>query len=396
MAFQDTALRKAFPNGLQGEIGRGASGMTVVAVQYALGRLGHLHDLCDGKFGGNTENAVKAFQTAVSLPVTGRVDTALLTRLDGAAARLDLRTPAMKATDPLAYLSNFRSLRMPEIRLNSSNEIFSWTSPAIQTAYGVWLGSYWEVMKQNRVEADCKGMALFLMDQFRKQIQEDRFITLPHPVLRGAAEKSWIVATRDKTRGFFSRSDSGTQVKRSGYEAVLNVEKLDPQQSMLYGVAVHYPEISAHQVARACTRVWDWNPAFSNGGDTGKPEVPVNLLQPGSLVFIDHTGNGSFDHTVNVIKAERDSANRPRRLVLAVGSFDDVRDTSAETEPNSLSQINTYAEEVTVELDAAGRISNSTVSWSSEPDYIVAPRYSARTTLMEQKPGGKLIIGRWG
>jgi hypothetical protein len=35
------------------------------------------------------------------------------------------------------------------------------------------------------------------------------------------------------------------------------------------------------------------------------------------------------------------------------------------------------------------------VSWSSEPDYIVKTRYSARTTLMEQKAGGKLIVGRW-
>ena len=33
MAFQDSALRKAFPNGLQGEIVRGASGTAVVAVQ---------------------------------------------------------------------------------------------------------------------------------------------------------------------------------------------------------------------------------------------------------------------------------------------------------------------------------------------------------------------------
>lgn len=396
MAFQDSALRKAFPNGLNGEIARGASGTTVVAIQYALGRLGHLHDLCDGKFGGNTENAVKAFQTAVAVAPTGKVTSILLTLLDIAVAWLDLRTPAMKAVDPLAFLSNFRALAMPEIRLNSSSEIFSWTSPAIQTAYGSWVGHYWEVIKQNRVEADCKGMALFLMDQFRKQIREDRFVNLPHPVLRTAPEKTWIVATRDKTRGFFSRSDNSAQVRRSGYEAVLNVEKLDPEQSMLSGVAVHYPEVSAHHVARACTRVWDWSSAFSNGGDTSKPEIPVSQLQPGHLIFIDHTGNGSFDHAVNVIKVERDANNRTRKLVMAVGSFDDVRDNSSDTEPNSLSQINTYTEEVTVEMDASGRITNSLVSWSSEPDYLVKTRYSARTTLMEQKPGGKLMIGRWG
>jgi hypothetical protein len=78
-----------------------------------------------------------------------------------------------------------------------------------------------------------------------------------------------------------------------------------------------------------------------------------------------------------------------------VGSFDDVRDNSSDTEPTSLGLINTYAEEVTVTFDTNGRISNSVVSWSSEPDYIVKTRYSARTTVMEQKSGGKLFIGRW-
>ena len=401
MSFQDNALRKAFPNGLQGEIVRGARGTSVVAVQYALGRLGHLRDLCDGKFGGNTEGAIKSFQTAKGLPVSGRVDAAFLIALDSAVSRLDLRTPAAKATDPLAYLSDFRGLRLPEIRITGTGEIYSWASPQIQSAYGTFVGHYWEVMKANKVEGDCKGVALFLMDQFRKQIREDRFIDLPHPVLRGAPERNWVVATADKTRGLFSRADAllrteGARVGRAGYQAVKNVEALDPQHSMLYGVALHYPEVSAHMVARSCTRLFDWNPALSNRGDSSKPEVPVNQLQPGHLIFIDHTGNGSFDHTVNIIHVERDSANRTRKLVMAVGSFDDVRDTSADTEPNRLSLVNTYAEEVVVELDANGRVSSSEVSWSSEPDYIVDTRYSARTTLMEQKAGGKLIVGRWG
>lgn len=78
-----------------------------------------------------------------------------------------------------------------------------------------------------------------------------------------------------------------------------------------------------------------------------------------------------------------------------VSSFDDVRDSSSDTEPTLLSLINTYAEEITVELDANGRISNAVMSWSSEPDYLVKTRYSERTTLMEQKAGGKLFIGRW-
>jgi DNA gyrase/topoisomerase IV subunit B len=61
-----------------------------------------------------------------------------------------------------------------------------------------------------------------------------------------------------------------------------------------------------------------------------------------------------------------------------------------------LSIVNTYSEEVTVELNESGHITSSEVTYSSEPSYIVDTRYSARTTLMEQKAGGKLIVARWG
>lgn len=400
----DNALRSAFANGLRGEIKHGARGQEVVAIQYALGRLGHLHDLCDGKFGALTEQAIKDFQSSRALPATGIMTRALLNILDNAVSSLDLRTPAQKATDPLMYLSNFRRLRLPEIRIRSTAENFTWNSAEIQQAYGKFVGVYWQVMKQNRIEGDCKNIALFLMDQFRKQIKEDRFIDLPHPVMgNNEGGRKWIIATEDKTRGLFSRADTlmrreNIPVRRPGYNAVLKVQQLDPQHSMLYGVNVHYPRLSANQVARAVTRLFDWNPALSNRGDSTKPEVPVNQLQPGHLIFIDHSGDRRYDHTVTVIKVERDAANHTRKLVLAVGSYDDVRDNSAATsvEGVGLSIVNTYSEEVTVTLDSNGRITRSEVTYSSEPDYIVDSRYSARTTLMEQRSGGTLFVARWG
>lgn len=402
--LRDNALFSAFSNGLRGELKRGDNGQEVVAIQYTLGRLGYLHDLCDGKFGGLTEQAVKAFQSSRALPSTGTINQALLSVLDNAVATLDLRTPAQKASDPLIYLSGFRRIRLPEIRIRSTSERFSWNSPEIQQAYGTFVGHYWEVMKQNRIEGDCKNIALFLMDQFRKQIKEDRFIDLPHPVLsNNEGGRQWIIATSDKTRGLFSRADrlrhnNNIRVRRPGYNAMLKIQQLDPQHSMLYGVNVHYPRLSAHQVARSTTRLFDWNPALSNRGDSTKPEVPVDKLQPGHLVFIDHSGDRRYDHTVTVIKVEKDGANHTRKLVLAVGSYDDVRDNSSATsvEGVGLSIVNTYSEEVTVTLDGNGRITGSEVTYSSEPDYIVDSRYSARTTLMEQRSGGTLFVSRWG
>lgn len=402
--FRDTALQRAFPNGVQKTLKRGSAGTAVVAVQYALGRLGYLADVCDGRFGGNTEAAVKAFQAQQNLPANGQVDATLVQRLDQLVANRDLRTPAAKAADPLAYLSNFRQLGLPVISWRSTAEVYSWDSPEIRTAYGQFVGWYWEVMKQNRVEGDCKNIALFLVDQFRKQLQEDRMVQLPHPALRpGEAEKRWIVATTDKTQGLFTRADrlrqqTGLSVKRPGYQAMKNVQALDPKQSMLYGVNVHYPEISADRVAKSCTRLFDWNPAYENRGDMAKPEVPVNQLAAGNVIFIDHTGDGKFDHTVTIIRVEKDAAQRTRKLVMAVGSYDDVRDTSSATsvEGVGLAIVNTYAEEVTVELGTDGRITSSTVTYASEPSYIVPTRYSARTTLMEQKAGGRLIVARWG
>ncbi|HPE60325.1 MAG TPA: peptidoglycan-binding domain-containing protein [Thiolinea sp.] len=402
--FRDRALASAFPSGLQGQLLRGARGPQVVALQYALGRLDLLHDLCDGVFGSLTRQAVMACQNRYGLVTSGNVDQALLQRLDLELRGYDARTPAARAADPLAYLSDFRTLGLPPIRLNSTAEVFNWGSRAIRTAFGVFVGHYWTVMKQNRVEGDCKNIALFLMDQFRKQLKQDRMVDLPHPVLyRGEREKAWIVATPDRPQGLFTRADrlartSPSRVRRPGYQAVLNIQALDPAHSMLYGVNVHYPEISADRVAKSTTRLFDWDPLRDNRGDSRRPEVPVDQLEPGNVIFIDHSGDGSFDHTVTVITVEKDTAGHTRRLVLAVGSYDDVRDTSSATsvEGVGLAIVNVYAEEVTVMLDAAGRVVSSTVSWSSEPDYVVDGRYSARTTLMEQRSGGRVIVSRWG
>lgn len=52
---------------------RGSNGKRVVALQRALATIGHDPGSADGDFGARTENAVKAFQTAVGLESDGVV-----------------------------------------------------------------------------------------------------------------------------------------------------------------------------------------------------------------------------------------------------------------------------------------------------------------------------------
>ncbi len=405
LEFKDAALRNSFNKTFQGEIKRGNKGDKVVAIQYALGRLGYLDYVCDGNFGGLTLNAVKSFQsTTSSLMVTGTVKAKTLIALDKALEKLDLRVPVIKSDqDPMSFLSNFRHFNLPTIRVDTRAENVSWNSPDVQQAYGNFVQHYWEILKENRIEADCKTLALFFMDQFRKHLEEETFIRLPLPKSAHGSigKRKWTVATRTDPKGLFRRIaelflSRHIRVNRPGYAALKKIQKLDPEHAMLYGINLRYPRTSAHQVSRAATVVSAWKKAYSNNGDLNKPEIPLSKLKPGYLIFIDHTGNGSYDHTVNVIKIKKDNANRVRQLTLAIGSYDDVRDSLASTVVNSLSILNQYCEEVTIDFDENERVTRSEVTYSSEPKYIVKTRYSAKTSIMERKRGGKLKISRWG
>jgi hypothetical protein len=402
--LQDTALKNAFPSGFDSIIKRGAKSTQVVAIQYALGRLGHLNDLCDGDFGRKTQGAVVSFQKAnQNIEVTGRVNAKVLTALDNAVAHLDLRPPALKSSrTPLDYLSDFYALGMPKLNVNRRGENTRWDSETIQKVYGQFVENYWEILKRNKVEADCKSLALFFMDQFRKQLAEDCLIFLPLPKSSHGSFKKrrWVIQTAVQPRGLFSRvskllQDRHLQVQRSGYETVKKIQALDPMHSMIYGVNVKYPKTSAKQVAKACSVLYPWMSSQSNRGNALKAEVPIHRLQAGNLIFIDHTGNGSYDHTVNVVKVNRDGDNNVRQLILAVGSYDDVRDSNADTHVTSMAMVNQYVEEVIIDFNEYQEITQSEVSYSSEPRYIVHTRYTAKTTIMEQKSNGKLKISRW-
>ena len=393
----DAALAKAFGSGFSGVVAAGARGDRVVAAQYALGRLGFFHTPVDGGFGPKTADAVRAFQAAKGLAATGSVDAPTLSALDAALRAVPASTPAARAADPVAYLSGFQGFGLSRVTVGDRSKPVGWDHPEIRAAYGKFVGEYWPVLKANLVEADCKTMALFLMDQFRKKVKQDVGVQLPLP---GTAQgripaSTWTAFTADRPRGAFSRFSTLPTV-RPGYEAAQAIQRLDPKQSMLYGVNLRYAGADADVVARAATTVAAWDPARDNHGDQTRPEVPLAQAQPGDIVFIDHTGDGKWDHTVNVVGVTRDAAGAVRQVKLAVGSFDDMKDADGATAPKGLDEVNDYAEEVTVDLDAAGKITSSAVTWSSEPDYVHDGRYAARTTLMELKPGGRLKLARWG
>lgn len=391
-ALADAALKTAMA-GVTLPLAKGASGDPAVAVQYALARLGYAVGSVDGKFGSGTERAVKAFQAKASLPQTGSVDANTLRALDTAAATTDFRTPAERSGDPLRYLSNHQALGLPKLKALEGSARADWNHPGVQQAYGEFVAAYWEHLKTNRVEADCKTLSLFFLDQFRAKAKADLGVTLPRP--SGLQESPWQAATASNTQGFFSRFEN-LETVRPGYENAQAVARLDPKASMLAGVNLRHAGVDANMASRAVKLTAPWTTALDNGGDQARPELPLSQLRPGDLIIIDHTGDKRFDHMANVVKVDRDQEGRVRRVVVATGSFDDMKDADGATAPRTLGEVNNYAEEVTIDLDEQGKVSRSQVTWSSEPAWLQSGRYSARTLLMEMKAGGVIAAGRWG
>ncbi len=389
----DSALKTAFSNAGALPLARGARGDRAVAVQYGLARLGYPIGSVDGQFGPATERAVKAFQTAAKVPVTGVVDQPTLAALDAKLAATELRTPAEVSGDALRYLGN-AALSLPRLpALVDRSQSAGWSHPELQKAYGEFVGAYWEQCKTNRVECDCKTLSLFLMDQFRAKVKADLGVQLPRPAALPAA--TWGAATAADPKGFFGRFETLSGV-RPGYENAQAIQRLDPKASLLAGVNLRYPGVDANMASRAVKVTIPWTGALDNGGDSSVPELPVSQLNPGDVIFIDHTGDGKVDHMANVVKVQRDAEGKVTSLVLATGSFDDMKDADGSTAPSGLGEVNNYVEEVTVQVDAAGKVTSSKVTWSSEPAWLSQGRYSARTLLMELRPGGKISAGRWG
>ncbi len=386
---RDAALKNALSAAGAMPVKRGANGDAAVAVQYALARLGFDVGMVDGKFGPGTEKAVKAFQTSAGVTASGVVDADTLKALDTKLASTDLRVPAAKAPNAMQFMQQ-AAIDLPKLKPISG--AVSWNNPDVQKKYGEFVAAYWPVLKNNRFESDCKTLSLFMMDAFRTKVQSDLGVKLPKPA--GLPDVAWDVGTVANPRGYFSRFENLPTV-RTGYERAQAIQKLDPNASMLTGVNARYPGVDANMASRAVKVTAPWNPVNDNGGDETKPEVPVQDMKPGDVIFIDHTGDGHVDHMANVVAVNRGADGKVTSMVLATGSYDDMKDTNGATAPNGLAEVNNYAEEVTVQFGADGKVTDSKVTWSSEPSWLVEGRYSARTLLMEMRPNGRISVGHW-
>jgi peptidoglycan hydrolase-like protein with peptidoglycan-binding domain len=391
-ALTDAALKTAL-TGATLPLGRGSKSDAALAVQYTLARLGFSLGLVDGDFGPASERAVKAFQAVAALPQTGAVDEATLRALDTAVSTADLRTPAEKSGNALAYLSNHTALGLAKFQPLTGGGPAGWAHPGVQERYGAFVGAYWEHLKTNRVEADCKTLSMFFMDQFRAKLKADLGVDLPRP--SGLPTSAWVAATRTDPKGFFTRFENLARV-RPGYQTAQRLGRLDPKASLLVGVNLRHASVDAHMAARAVKLTLPWAASRDNRGDAKAPELPVAQLKAGDLIIIDHTGDGRFDHMANVVRVDKDAAGKVKSLVIATGSYDDMKDADGSTTPNGLGEVNNYAEEVTIDFDAAGKVARSKVTWSSEPAWLQPGRYAARTLLMELKAGGVIAAGRWG
>jgi hypothetical protein len=383
-------LDKQFKTGAA-ELRRGDQSDRVAAVQLALGRIGYLKSLVDRDFGEKTEVAVRAFQKQHNLAETGVVDAATLDKIDDEHHRRDFRSEAAKQLKPLDYLSDFNARGLP--RLLAAGATPRWNDAATQQAFGAFCKLYWEVMKRNEIEADCKTIALFLMDQFRKKVRLDTGHELPMPGVgkRRLPALAWKHFTADDSKGYFSQV--GGKALRREYKNAAIIERILPEHSMIRGVNLSVDTRCA-EVARHVTPISARKP--HNRGDHHVPEIEVNDLQPGRMIFMDHDGAKGFDHAITVIAVERDR-ERVRRIVLAVGSYDDVSDSDPTTPVKSISLVNNYAEEVTIEFDVAGRIVNPDAdpTWASEPPYLRNKEYTAKNTIMDKNAGAKLMIACW-
>lgn len=391
--FGDAALRNAFKGETSVPLVRGTHDDRTYAVQYALARLGVAVGTVDGKFGPGTQRAVKAFQTSAGLPQTGEVDLATLHALDSKLAGTELRTPAEVSGNPLRHLAE-QAVSLPRLApIQDRSKQADWNHPEVQKAYGEFVAGHWEQLKSNRVETDCKTLSLFFMDQFRTKAKADWGVELPRPANLPA--KDWSASTAaNNAAGYFSRFENLPSV-RPGYEHAQVLQRLDPKASLQAGTNLRYAGVDANMASRALKVSSPYVATADNAGDQTKPEIPVQQLTPGDVIFMDHTGDGRVDHMANVVKVERDAQGVVTRLVLATGSYDDMKDANGATAPNHLGEVNNYTEEVTVDLDARGHVTKSEVTWSSEPSWLVAGRYSARTLLMEMKAGGTIAVGRW-
>ena len=271
----------------------------------------------------------------------------------------------------------------------------------IQNDYADFVKTRWEELKSEHVEIDCKGLALKFLSDFTKYYKETKNIDLPYPG-DGSVVDDWAVFTKEDPKDMATQITKETT--RADYKSVL---KKNPDQEILFGTNYLFTGgADANKVANTMTKdvtsraedgksiIQDHPSSMQSNKRKITPEVDINQLKSGDLIFLDHAGDGKWDHTVNVINVEKDVKGKVQTITLAVGSYDDMRDTDPETKP-SPKDINLYTEEVKIHFNKNGQATQSETTWSSEPTKLFGKRYNITNTLMDLHQGGKIKVGVW-
>lgn len=273
-----------------------------------------------------------------------------------------------------------------------------WDNPTIQDAYAAFLQDRWAQWKANREEADCKTMALKMMHDFRDFYKAQTGIQVPDPIPPEHRGK-WVTRTPDSPGHLPTHVPDNPAKVRKSYRKHVG-------KPTIAGPNHFYKDITASAVALYVTR-----PITERNGvptvvpyqrtKSGEAEnwmypqagtllLNPEALRPGDLIFQNHGSNGQpdhrADHAMHVMRVERDpESGKVKRLVIAMGTFDDMKDSDPKTRPD-IKLVNNYSLEATIEFGADGDIQDCQITWQSDP-YL---------ELMDaQNPGDRIDLGYW-
>lgn len=121
---------------------KGSSGDSVEKLQQALKIKGYYKDVVDGKFGNNTQNAVKAYQKAMGLTQTGKADYATIMKLFGKVATTTVTNdPQMNGITKISQITVPSTSRKGDsgknvLALQQALKIKGYYTAAIDSKYG--------------------------------------------------------------------------------------------------------------------------------------------------------------------------------------------------------------------------------------------------------------------
>ena len=330
-------LRNQFPSGLTAHARPRATGLRHRRPA-ALGE-GHLDVPVDGELGLAPSAPSARFSSGGRLrDRAGRRGDAGRAR-PAPARRRTRRSPPRRPRSPRVPLGLHRAGPAPIACLRRPGR---WNL-ATRDAFGAFVGAYGEVMKSNRVEADCKTLALFFMDQFARSTRGTPGCAADARRRRRVAPRlSWTSITARNTgysrrwRPRFCPGVRGGEAHREGRPDAL--DDLRRQRRRRRG-------ITCATVGQRAT-VEAWRPttgatARRRRCRSRRPRRVADLHEPRRRQRL-----GPRDH-----RRPRRAPGDKTKVVLAVGSFDDVKDADDDARAGPLLTSTTTREEVTVVLE---------------------------------------------